>query len=96
MVMVFDAVQGVILSDGVRLALGDVGLQQVSPPDEADEDVEEDRLDAADEDLQVPVALLVKEMPEGLSVLGLEPEDPTPEEDVDAPQHDDDHGEPDD
>ena len=96
MVMVFDAVQGVILSDGVRLALGDVGLQQVSPPDEADEDVEEDRLDAADEDLQVPVALLAKEMPEGLSVLGLEPEDPTPEEDVDAPQHDDDHGEPDD
>ena len=41
-------------------------------------------------------ALLVKEMPEGLAVLRLEPEDPTPEEDIDAPQHDDDDGEPDD
>ena len=76
MVMVFDAVQSVILSDRVGLTLGDVGLQQVSPPDEANENVEQDRLDAADEDLQVPVALLVKQMPEGLSMLGLDPKTP--------------------
>ena len=39
-VVVFDAVQRVILGDGVSLPLGDGGLQQVAPADKADEDVE--------------------------------------------------------
>jgi hypothetical protein len=92
-VVVFDTVQCVILRDGVGLPLGDVGLQEVAPANEADEDVEQDRLDAADEDLQVPVPLLMQEMPEGLPMLGLEPEPPSPEEDVDAPQDHDNDGE---
>jgi hypothetical protein len=84
-VVVFDAVQRVILGDGVGLPLGDVGPQQVAPADEADEDVEQNRLDAADDDPPGTSALPMQEMPEGLSMLGLEPEPTTPEEDVDAP-----------
>ena len=36
--MILDAVQRVVLSDGVSLPLGDVGLQEVAPADKPDED----------------------------------------------------------
>ncbi len=68
--MLLNAVQRVILGDGVSLMPGDVGLEQVAPADEADEDVEKYRLDSADEDLQVPVPLLVEEAPVGRDVPG--------------------------
>ena len=93
-VVFFDPVQCVILCHGVRLPLGDVGLQEVAPADKANEDVEQERFNAADEDLQVPVPLLMQEVPEGLTMLGLEPKQPTPEEDVDSPQDYGDYGEP--
>ena len=94
-VVILDPVEGVILRDRLRLPLGHVGLQQVAPPDEADDDVEQERLDAADEHLEVPVALLMHEMPERLAFLGLELEEPAPEEQVDAQEDEEDQPEPD-
>ena len=46
--VVIDPVEGVIRGDGLRLPLGHVGLEQVPPADEADNDVEQERLDATE------------------------------------------------
>jgi hypothetical protein len=54
--VVFEAVQGVVLFYGPPLAFGDVRLEEIAPPDDPNEQIEQDRLDAADDDLQVPVA----------------------------------------
>ena len=94
-VVVIDPVECVIRGDRLRLSLGHVGLEQVPPADEADDDVEQECLDATDEHLEVPVALLMHEMPERLPVLGLEPEEPAPEEEVDPEAYDEDHSQPD-
>lgn len=88
-IVVQDAVKRVVVLDSPPLSFRDVGPQQVAPPDDPDEEIEQDRLDAADDHLQVPMTLLVQEMPERLPVLGLEPEPTAPEE----PPHGGDHEE---
>src|SRR6185369_12520442 len=90
--VILDPVEGVILCHRLRLTVRDVRLEQVPPSHQADDDVEQERLDAADEHLEVPVTLLMHQVPEGLPLFRLEREEPAPEEEVDPQRHEQDHG----
>jgi hypothetical protein len=46
--VIIEAMQSVLFGDRLRLSLSEVRLQEIAPPDDADDDVEEDCLNPAD------------------------------------------------
>jgi hypothetical protein len=62
--MIFDPMERMVLFDSSFLSLGDVRLQEEAPPDDSDEQIEQDDLDASDDQFQVPMGLVMDQMPE--------------------------------
>jgi hypothetical protein len=85
--MVLDPMERMVLFDSSFLSLGDVRLQEEAPPDDSDEQIEQDDLDASDDQFQVPMGLVVDEMPERFTVFRLESPSATPKEPIDERGH---------